>query len=108
MKAVYHYAPWAYLPSMVEAGCLRPSNAGAEGEAALLWFSAHQHWEPTATKLLMRRDGASRLMTFAEQLASFGCIRFRLAADDPRLMTWKAACAVAGTCLLYTSDAADE
>ena len=35
---VYHYAPWAYLRSIVESGALRPGNPRAENERAMLWF----------------------------------------------------------------------
>ena len=96
MSVVYHYAPWAYLPQMVTTGELRPSNAEAEGERAMLWFSAHSYWEPTATKSIRIGD-AVQWLTFDEQVQRFGCVRFALAADDVRLMDWKTACKTAGT-----------
>ena len=46
---VWHYAPWSYLVRMVEFGALRPGNASATNEVPMLWFSANQKWEPTAT-----------------------------------------------------------
>lgn len=87
MRMVWHYAPWAYLARMVESGVLRPSAAGAPGESPLLWFSANQQWEPTATKIF----------TFKQQAMTLGCIRFGLPADDPRLLNWREACLTAGT-----------
>jgi len=97
MNMVWHYAPWAYLPAMVESGALRGSNTGAEGEAPMLWFSANQQWEPTATKMIRNSAGATVSMTFKQQVQMVGCIRFGMGADDCRLLDWKAACAFAGT-----------
>jgi hypothetical protein len=97
MSTVFHYAPWAYLPSIAERGELLLSSAGGRpDEPGLLWFSAHPHWEPTATKNWMRTNGVPRRMTFAEQVERAGCIRFALAADDSRLLCWKDACSYAG------------
>jgi hypothetical protein len=97
MKKVWHYAPWAYLPEIVQSGSLLASNAGTAGERPMLWFSAHQVWEPTATKLLRAPDGKLIPMTFAQQAQSFGCIRFGLPAHDVRLLPWSDACFIAGT-----------
>ena len=93
---VWHYAPWAYLPEMVSDGRLKTSNAGASNELPMLWFSANQHWDPTATKLMHTRLGQVRL-TFAQQASQFGCIRFGLPADDSRLLNWGDACHAAKT-----------
>ena len=99
MNMVWHHAPWAYLPAMVESGALRGSNTHAAGEAPMLWFSANQQWEPTATKLAANNPNGTNLfvMTFKQQAERFGCIRFGLAADDFCLLNWKDACAFAGT-----------
>ena len=97
MNMVWHYAPWAYLNAMVESGALRGSNAGAPGEVEMLWFSANQHWEPTATKMITNTAGATVFMTFKQQVHIAGCIRFGIAAADFRLLNWKDACAAAGT-----------
>jgi hypothetical protein len=85
------------LPKIVDAGHLAPCNAGAPGELPMLWFSSHPFWEPTATKMVMNDRGTFFQLTFRQQVEDIGCIRFALAADDPRLMDWKRACAVAGT-----------
>ena len=97
MNMVWHYAPWAYLPAMVESGILRGSNTGAAGEAPMLWFSANQQWEPTATKMIRNSAGAAVSMTFKQQVQMVGCIRFGMAADDLLLLDWKDACTFAGT-----------
>ena len=94
---VWHYAPWAYLPSMVESGALRGSNAGAAGENPMLWFSANQQWEPTAAKAVRNNAGLITQMTFQQQVTRVGCIRFGLPAADVRLLNWKQACAAANT-----------
>lgn len=92
---VYHYAPWVTLRAIAESGELRPSNAGAPDERPLLWFSRHRKWEPTATKMLTSDAGPVRISR-AEHEHRFGCIRFALPADDPRLMDWPSACQRAG------------
>lgn len=91
-KILWHYAPWAYLPKMVNDGSLQPSNAGAPTKRPLLWFSKNQSWEPTATKLLSDSRGRLMQMSFVRQSQLFGCIRFGIAANDDRLLDWEAAC----------------
>lgn len=93
---VWHYAPWEFLPEIVSTGFLRASNAGAIHEVPMLWFSANQQWEPTATKVVQSHQGLIRL-TSEEQATRFGCIRFGLPANDPRLLSWREACRVAQT-----------
>lgn len=96
---VHHYAPCNYLPNIVASGILRPSssdNLEDGSELPLLWFSANQKWEPTATKLIGSANGSIRSMTMAEQLERFGCCRFSMPANDPRLMPWIKACRFAG------------
>lgn len=95
-EMVWHYAPWMRLASIVESGALRCSNAGAPNEQPMLWFSAHQEWEPTATKMVNTKSGLLPL-TFHQQAEQFGCIRFGLPASDMRLKNWKEACVAAGT-----------
>ena len=93
---VHHYTTEKHhLPLILVSGALLPSNAGAENEPPLLWFSKAQLWEKTATKMVHSAHGL-RLLTFAEQLAEYGCVRFSLASDDSRLMNWVNACKFAG------------
>lgn len=96
-RCVSHYAPWSRLPAIVQSGELRCSNAGAPDELPLLWFSANQYWESTATKLLINARGELRRLSFPEMQVRFGCVRFALGADDPRLLDWQDACRYAGT-----------
>jgi hypothetical protein len=95
-QLVWHYAPWQYLSAMVSVGFLKTSNARADGEHPLLWFSANQQWEPTATKFVQNWHDLVRL-TFNQQAEKFGCVRFGLPADDPRLLNWRDACRAAKT-----------
>ena len=94
---VHHYTVCSHLPSIVGYGFLIPSSAGAVAgaETALLWFSADQKWEATATKMYGQHGGVIRNLSFEEQLNKFGCCRFSLHADDPRLLPWKRACTAA-------------
>ncbi len=94
MNLVWHYAPWATLPQIVAAGALLPGEPGRDGEAPLLWFSARQDWEPTATRHVMD-GGRPRPMTFLEHRQRLGCVRFGLPADDTRLLPWMDACRAA-------------
>jgi hypothetical protein len=97
MNMLWHYSAWVHLPSIVESGELRGSNAWAADELPMLWFSANQKWEPTATKMWRYDSGKVLRLTFKEQANHFGCIRFGLAAADQRLLNWGDACTVAGT-----------
>ncbi len=94
---VWHYTVGVQVPKISDAGELRPSNAGASVEKPLLWFSAEQHWEPTATKGRIDQAGNYRQMSFEEHLNELGCVRFGLSAHDQRLMGWIEACKYAGT-----------
>lgn len=94
---VWHYAPWAYLPEIVDSGLLRRSNSGAPRTLSMLWFSANQVWEPTAAKRVSMVEGEpGRLLNFREQSDAIGCVRFGLLADDGRVMGWRLAADVAG------------
>lgn len=94
----HHYAPCNYLPRIVASGFLQPfaDNIAVGRELPLLWFSANQKWEPTATKALGSVGGSIRSMTMDEQLERIGCCRFSIPANDTRLMPWVKACRFAG------------
>ena len=82
---LWHYAPAAYLERITNSGCLRPSNPWAPNELPLLWFSANQFWEPTATKMICDTNGRLRPLTYSE-MKQIGIVRFGISASDPRLM----------------------
>lgn len=92
-RTLWHYAPAQYIPAIEQTGALTCSNAGAPGEAPLLWFSANQIWEPTASKI----DGRNHSWLTHKQMQDRGIVRFGVEATDPRLLTWKVACSYAGT-----------
>jgi hypothetical protein len=49
---VFHYTTGTRLRSIVNSGCIRPTTAKIEPhEKPVAWFSAQDHWEPTATKV---------------------------------------------------------
>lgn len=96
---VYHYTAGVYLEAIVDSGALRPSSVGSQNpnELGLVWFSRNSLWEPTATKMVEgAQAGTIGQLTFLQQHAMFGCIRFALRADDVRLLRWDAACKCAG------------
>lgn len=93
----FHYTAGPKLQAILEAGELRPSNAGAPNERPLLWFSSNPRWEPTATKMVATQRGV-RHLSMAEQRTLFGCVRFELGAPlVPLLLPWAEACRAAGT-----------
>jgi hypothetical protein len=95
VRLVWHYTSWATLPRIVAAGRLLPGDAQDPGETPMLWFSARQDWEPTATAQVV--DGAQpRMLTLQEHRQRFGCVRFGLPGGDPRLSPWELACRAAG------------
>jgi len=95
-EMLFHYAPESYLSKILRSGELLPSNSGAPHERKMLWFSANQSWEPTATKLTMI-EGRLNAQSFQEQYERQGCIRFALPSGDNRLMGWRSACRAART-----------
>lgn len=97
MKYVWHYTVIEYLPKIRGYGMLLPSNASAEGELPLLWFSANQEWEPTAAKPMRTATGRLVTPSMREVFELGRAIRFGLPSNDPRLMSWRAACKFAGT-----------
>lgn len=97
MKTFWHYSSAVRLPIIIDSGTLKCSNAGAPYELPMLWFSADQKWDETATKVVIMKSGLIKALTFRQQLEKFGCIRFGLIENDPRFLPWKEACAVAGT-----------
>lgn len=96
MTLVWHYATWASLPQIAAAGELMPRDDRGEGERPMVWFSANQQREPSATKWVRLDDGRARRLTPGEQAERFGSVRFGMSADDSRLLRWNDACRAAG------------
>jgi hypothetical protein len=72
-----------------EAGVLRPATAGVpQGEIPVVWFSARQHWEPTANKNLQLPDGRIVSLDFAETISrGEGGWRFGMPVES--LIPWR-------------------
>jgi hypothetical protein len=86
---LFHYTTLTALPTIYKSGYLKRTSYDG-----LLWFSAREHWEPTAGQLIYKWDpAASRVvfepdtcahtMTFSEQNETFGCARFELVSHLP-------------------------
>jgi hypothetical protein len=95
MTLVWHYTSWATLPRIVAAGKLLPGNAQDPSETPMLWFSARQDWEPSASAQVVD-GGQPRTLSLQEHRQRFGCVRFGLPSGDPRLSPWAQACRAAG------------
>lgn len=95
---VHHYTSESHhLPMILASGELCPSiDAGFEHEPPLLWFSRNQQWEVTVSRMAKKRGNGLRPLTFRQQWAILGWVRFSLPADDSRLMIWPDACRYAG------------
>src|SRR5690606_8416175 len=93
----WHYATAHYLAEHSAAGARVGPSSGAADDPPMLWFSANQKWEPTATKAVCDSNGNIRSLTFEQQVKLCGCIRFGISADDARLLKWREACSFAGT-----------
>jgi hypothetical protein len=49
---LYHYTTGLKLRSIINSGCIKPTNAKIEpNEKPVAWFSTNPTWEPTATKV---------------------------------------------------------
>lgn len=97
MMYVWHYTVIDYLPGIRGYGLLLPSNACAEDELPMLWFSGNQIWEPTAAKPYVAASGRLITPSTREVFEQGRAIRFGLPSNDPRLLDWRAACKFAGT-----------
>ena len=97
MQWVWHYTPLAHAESILQSGRLLPSNARAEREIPLLWFSCEQRWEPTAGKLVVAPSGRLKMASWEEQLRVYGVFRLGLSEADSRLLHWSQACKAART-----------
>lgn len=88
---VYHYTTGMQLRSIVETGEIRPYKSKAHGkrERPAVWFSAHQYWEPTATKGIRSIDGSVRDCTMEEMIDKCGGLaRIGLLKTYGHLIRW--------------------
>lgn len=84
---LYHYTIGPKMPLISQSGELRPFGFGRATnlrEKAVLWWSSHEQWEPTATKVISLDGGASYERPSLETLHDIaGCYRFRLDLRNP-------------------------
>lgn len=84
---LYHYTIGPKMPLISQSGELLPFGFGLatnSREKAVLWWSSHPHWEPTATKVISLDGGNSFERPPLEKLHDIaGCYRFRLDLRNP-------------------------
>lgn len=82
---LYHYTTGHKLGAIQRSGLLLPSSAPVRcpSELGVLWFSAHETWEPTATKPMLHRGVQTRdLQALSDAV---GLARFVWSADGKAL-----------------------
>lgn len=88
-RAVFHYTTGDRARDIAAYGAILPATAciGAQ-EHPVVWFSAAQTWEPTATKMLADARGRPvRRATMAEMDRMAGGL-FRFARSSDGLVPW--------------------
>ena len=84
---LYHYTIGPKLPLIAQSGELLPFGFGGSTntrEKAVLWWSSHENWEPTATKVISLDSGRTFERPTLEKLHNIaGCYRFRLDMRNP-------------------------
>ncbi len=82
LQELFHYTVGPKLPLIMQAGALLPTGFGLalnRRERPVLWWSAHSHWEATATKILSLDGGRSFVRpTLATMARAVGAYRFRI------------------------------
>ena len=90
---LYHYTTGHKLAAIAAAGHLIPSPAPARfpDERGVLWFSANEEWEPTATKPIATHPGQAPIRSLPALMAAVGLFRFVWQADtaEPQMMPMK-------------------
>jgi len=83
----YHYTIESRIDEIIESGEIRLASKStyAKKEKPVAWVSSNEHWENTATKMIMTYSGTKEL-TFEEQLELHGCGRIEV--KNSGLMTW--------------------
>jgi hypothetical protein len=77
----YHYTPLDRLEELIESGIIKLATASVldvKREKPCAWVSTNPHWENTATKLAIDKNGNKYQLTFNEQVEIFGCARIQV------------------------------
>lgn len=87
MKQYYHYTPEDTLEEIIKSEQinLAETSVSHKKEHPVAWVSTNEHWEHTATKLIIDVHGKLRQLTFEEQEKHFGCARIVVEGE---FMTW--------------------
>jgi hypothetical protein len=64
---LWHYTTGKNFISILRDRYIMPATAGVpRGEKPIVWFSANEYWEPTASKMLRAPDGSLKNLTMGE------------------------------------------
>ncbi|WP_282055682.1 hypothetical protein [Maribacter luteus] len=88
-KKFYHYTHSKALSDILDSGYIKLATASVYGkkEKAVAWVSTNEHWEHTATKMVVDKNGMNPVsLTFEQQLQTFGCTRIQV--KNKGLQTW--------------------
>jgi hypothetical protein len=85
----WHYTISDRAQGIISTGQLNLATVGVRPpERPVVWFTRHQHWEPTANKLAVLRDGTMRTLTTQEMFNEIGGELYRFGIDPARLLPW--------------------
>lgn len=89
-KSIYHYTHLEAAQKILNDGYLKVSQWEIENnvEHPALWLSLNSHWESTATKMVVNDKGVHHQLSFEEQWASIGCVRFVMPFEKMQLICW--------------------
>lgn len=74
-RRLWHYTVGTKLLPILTTGRIKRASARLmRPERAAVWFSIHQSWEPTATKILRNANGAEHKMTIEEMVMYTGVL----------------------------------
>lgn len=87
---VWHYTTVRCLGMIRASGFIFPATVRIEPqEKPVVWFSANQEWEPTATKLYVGSDGETRAATRQEMIEADGGLARLGIPPDQAVPWWK-------------------
>ncbi len=86
-QLVWRYAVGIRAWDIRYAGAIRPATAPQDGGRAVVWFSARQDWEPTASKTVVV-DDVYRAMTIPEMADLTGGL-WRFGHPRQGLLGWR-------------------
>lgn len=86
---VWHYTTGEKHELIMKDGLLKRTDIGIdEGELPILWFSSHQHFEPSAQKACLGPNGYARMSIEMMQEYGGGLYRYGVPVEHPKLFAW--------------------